>query len=104
MAVTCETYRNDEAHCAVQWGHGFREKFTELSKLKAMFPMENMLALTAYATITTKKIIEVLGLQRTAVVKANINRNNIKLEARRRPALRGGQKQQRGLTTLFFIQ
>ena len=59
----------DEAHCVVQWGHGFREKFTELSKLKAMFPRANILAITATATITTQnKIIEVLELQHPAVV------------------------------------
>ena len=39
--------------------------------LKALFPRANMLALTATATITTQnKIIEVLGLQHPAVVKA----------------------------------
>ena len=93
----------DEAHCVVQWGHGFREKFTELSKLKAMFPRASMLALTATATISTQnEIIKVLGLQHPAVVKANINRENIKLEVRRRPALCGGQKTAEGSYDYIF--
>ena len=63
-----------------------------------------MLVLTATATITTQnKIIEMLGLQHPAVVKAT-NRNNINLVARKQLALCGGQRTSEGPKTLFFRQ
>ena len=55
----------DEAHCIVQWGPTFRPLYSNLDRLRAIFPNANVLALTGTASpktvddITKKLIMRV---------------------------------------------
>lgn len=75
----------DEYHCVVKWGSGFREKYSELCRLRAIFPHCRMLALTATATVAMQQAICSSLLMRSyAVVKTSVNRANIFLSVMRR--------------------
>ncbi len=47
----------DEAHCVSQWGHDFREEYSQLDRLKSLCPDVPVLALTASATPTVLRDI-----------------------------------------------
>ncbi|MGE5084720.1 MAG: RecQ family ATP-dependent DNA helicase [Bacillota bacterium] len=54
----------DEAHCVSQWGHDFREEYSQLNILKRLRPDVPILALTASATPTVLADISInLNLQ-----------------------------------------
>ena len=75
----------DEAHCVVQWGDGFREKFREIKLLRSLFPSAKMLALTATATIKMREEITAhLAMKTPVIIAAPMDRSNIRMEVCKR--------------------
>ncbi|WP_179298772.1 RecQ family ATP-dependent DNA helicase [Evansella halocellulosilytica] len=70
----------DEAHCISQWGHEFRTDYLRLMLVRERLGNPPCLALTATATKSVEAdIIKRLGMEKPAVLRYPVNRNEIGL-------------------------
>jgi ATP-dependent DNA helicase RecQ len=73
----------DEAHCVSQWGHDFRPEYTELGRLRGLFPDVPIFACTATADPETRQDVRVrLGLADAPMYVAGFDRPNIRYTVR----------------------
>ena len=71
----------DESHCISQWGHDFRPKYRQLSKLREQFPDVIIAALTASATSEVRQdIIEQLQMDDPYIYIGSFDRPNLSFE------------------------
>ena len=69
----------DEAHCISQWGHDFRPEYSQLGRLRKVFPEIPMIALTATAESHTRQdILDRLHLRQARCYVASFDRPNIR--------------------------
>lgn len=74
----------DEAHCISSWGHDFRQEYTQLGKLRELFPEVPIMALTATADkITKQDILVQLHIEHAQTFIGSFDRPNLSLDVKR---------------------
>ncbi len=68
----------DEAHCISGWGYDFRPSYLKISLIKELFPLVNIIALTATATQKVMdEIVVNLKLNTPSIYKSSYEQKNI---------------------------
>ena len=71
----------DEAHCISQWGHDFRPEYTQLGRLRTLFPQTPIMAVTATADPQTRNdIMRRLRIPAESCLVAGFDRPNIRYQ------------------------
>jgi ATP-dependent DNA helicase RecQ len=84
QSVQVSLFAIDEAHCISGWGHDFRPEYTQLGKLKELFPYVPIMALTATADkITKEDILMQLNIRDANTYISSFDRPNLSLDVKR---------------------
>ena len=80
----------DEVHCVSEWGNDFRPDYKRLAEIRTQFEDVPILALSATVTAALRESIEATllgGGRKFAVFAASMNRPNLMIEVRPKPAM-----------------
>ncbi|MCV2402788.1 ATP-dependent DNA helicase [Marinomonas sp. C2222] len=97
QSVEISLFAIDEAHCITQWGGDFRPEYSQLGKLRELFPDTPIIALTGSVDKkTADQIKSSLSLDNCLVLRNSFDRSNIHI--------RIAQKRKAKQQILYFIK